>query len=681
MKLKKLTLKNIRSYEEASIDFVDGSTLLSGDIGSGKTSILLAIEYALFGLQPGQRGTSLLRSGKSGGEVTLEFEVSGVECTVTRRLKRGAKSVSQDFATLVLDSKVEELSVTELKTRILALLNYPPEFLKRTNLLYKYTVYSPQEEMKQIILEEPEARLSILRHVFGMDKYKIILENIQIIISKLRESVRFLQAVSSDLEEIKNKLEHNKSLVLNLENSIKIKKEKLIEKTESRKKQETELNALKDKINEKKNFEKEIEKTNIMISNKRNQLNSINEEISDLKDKLDSTQSKSEQKPIEVITKSISEIRNTLDILNNDYINIQSKINSIEINKKDNLERKNRVFKIDICPTCLQNVPENHKHNILNETEAYLSKWEKEKADLEKEIITLNKKIQKGKFELERLEEERSELEILKVRLQEADKAKSKIQELDKTKKSLISDLEFLEAQKTILKKSEFEFSKYDSIFTSKETELKASYILERKSEIELAEVKKEKELKEIEILEIKDKIKQKENNITELNRITEIEEWLSKEFTSLINFTEKKVMFKLRQEFSKLFKKWFEMLTNDEFDINLDETFSPVILQGEYELDYSFLSGGERTAVALAYRLALNQIISSIYSKIKTKGLVILDEPTDGFSDRQLDKVREVLYELETDQLILVSHEPKIESFVDNIIRLKKAQGVSSRG
>jgi len=64
--------------------------------------------------------------------------------------------------------------------------------------------------------------------------------------------------------------------------------------------------------------------------------------------------------------------------------------------------------------------------------------------------------------------------------------------------------------------------------------------------------------------------------------------------------------------------------------------------------------------------------------SKIKTKDLVILDEPTDGFSEQQLDKMREVLNELNVSQLLIVSHEQKIEGFVENVIKLKKELGVS---
>jgi DNA repair protein SbcC/Rad50 len=73
-----------------------------------------------------------------------------------------------------------------------------------------------------------------------------------------------------------------------------------------------------------------------------------------------------------------------------------------------------------------------------------------------------------------------------------------------------------------------------------------------------------------------------------------------------------------------------------------------------------------------------LNQTINSVLSEIKTKGLVILDEPTDGFSKQQLNKMRDVLQQLNIEQLIIVSHDQTIESFVDNIIKLTKEDGIS---
>ena len=120
-------------------------------------------------------------------------------------------------------------------------------------------------------------------------------------------------------------------------------------------------------------------------------------------------------------------------------------------------------------------------------------------------------------------------------------------------------------------------------------------------------------------------------------------------------------------------------MLVDDEnIKVKLDEEFTPVIEQGGYVIDYGFLSGGEKTAAALAYRLALNQVINNLIETVKTRDLLVLDEPTDGFSEQQLDRMRNVLDELNLKQIIIVSHDNKIESFVDNVIRFSKEGHVS---
>src|SRR3990167_2410887 len=161
MKLKKIILENIRSYENQEVLFPEGSILLSGDIGSGKTSILLGIEFALFGLQPGRKSTSLLRNGKNVGGIIFHFEINGKEIIIERNLKKN-KTISQDTCYLTIDDSRTQLSVMELKSFILDLLNYPKEFSKKQNLLYKFTVYTPQEEMKEIILQDSETRINAL---------------------------------------------------------------------------------------------------------------------------------------------------------------------------------------------------------------------------------------------------------------------------------------------------------------------------------------------------------------------------------------------------------------------------------------------------------------------------------------------------------------------------------------
>ncbi|MEK6848499.1 MAG: AAA family ATPase, partial [Nanoarchaeota archaeon] len=147
MIIRRIILQNIRSYEELDLELPNGSILLAGDIGTGKTTILLAIEFALFGLQPGQRGNSLLRHGTEEGKVVLDIEVENSRISISRMLKRTSKTVSQENPSITIDGKIEELSVSELKNKVLAILDYPGEFAKKTNLLYRFTVYTPQEEM------------------------------------------------------------------------------------------------------------------------------------------------------------------------------------------------------------------------------------------------------------------------------------------------------------------------------------------------------------------------------------------------------------------------------------------------------------------------------------------------------------------------------------------------------
>ena len=75
MIFKTLSMNNIRSYKNnPPIKFPVGTSLFEGDIGSGKSTILMAIEFALFGLG-NQKGDSLLRKGSKKGKVTLEFKI------------------------------------------------------------------------------------------------------------------------------------------------------------------------------------------------------------------------------------------------------------------------------------------------------------------------------------------------------------------------------------------------------------------------------------------------------------------------------------------------------------------------------------------------------------------------------------------------------------------------------
>ena len=159
---------------------------------------------------------------------------------------------------------------------------------------------------------------------------------------------------------------------------------------------------------------------------------------------------------------------------------------------------------------------------------------------------------------------------------------------------------------------------------------------------------------------------------------LNELINWFDVYFITLMGIIERHVMAALQQVFNEFFQKWFSILMGEQFSVRVDENFSPLIEQNGYITEYTNLSGGEKTAVALAYRLALNKVINSMIDTIKTRDIMILDEPTDGFSSEQLDRIRDVIAELGLKQIILVSHESKIDTFVDNVIKIYKEDHIS---
>ncbi len=678
MKLKRISLKNIRSYESQEVGFPEGSFLLSGDIGSGKTSILLAIEYALFGLQPGQKGSALLRNNSTTGEVVLEFEVDGHQIIIERRLKRESRSVSNDYSALTIDGEKKEYSTTELKTRILSLLHYPSEFIKKNNILYRYTVYTPQEQMKQIIAEDPEVRLNLLGHVFGIDKYKRTRENLVILLNHLKEDSKILQLEIKDLDEERAKIETRKIKLGELSRIIEKKQAELTDQIAKRKVVEEELRELEKKIKEKEMFEKEVEKAKIMIASKRDSMAVLDRETISLTKSLSEQGKEFNEEELKKVMNELIQKKEETEHLNSKYIELFSRIRSLDENRQKLIEKKSRVFQLDICPSCLQNVPHAHKHNIINAAENEINEIVKSVTLLENEKISTKVLLDKARLDILSLEELKNSLEILKTRTSFIERSKTRIEEINRTRENLDKDLTLLQSHLESLKGSILEFSKFNNLFKLNSEELTKNLIAEKNFEISIAELKKEIEMINKELLQVENEIKEKEASKEKLLKILELSDWLSGNFLGVINFMERSVMIKLRLEFSRLFSKWFHTLAGESFEVHLDENFTPLIIQGESEMDYSFLSGGERTAVALAYRLALNQTINSVLSNIKTKDIIILDEPTDGFSELQLDKMRDVLVDLNVPQLIIVSHEQKIEGFVENVIRFKKENGIS---
>ncbi len=679
MIIKKVKLKNIRSYLNQDLDFEEGSTLLAGDIGSGKSSILLAIDFALFGLRKNSlNGSALLRNGANTGSVELHFSLDNKDIIIQRNLKRSQDTVSQDSGYIIVNGEKRDASPIELKQDILDLLNYPKELLtKSKSLIYRYTVYTPQEEMKFILLGEKEIRLDTLRKVFDIDKYKRIRENTKLFTINLKTKRKEYEGNIYDLDEKNKQLKDKKNNLLYFNDKLKEILPKITQINKLVDNKRDEIKNIESKIKILEDLKKDLSlnefKISSLIESRNKNLKEIELLILNI-NKLEEELKNFNLDNLDLINNEINELKDKIEKHELGLNEVNSKINELETKKNSSIEIKNKILVLENCPLCKQNVTHSHKSLITLEEDKKILDYDKEILTSKDKKFSLQDNIKDLKNKFDKLKEKKSGFDLYNFK---KSTLKEKIERKDlllREQGKLIEEISYYNDKIKGINSRILEFK--DLNYEKLKKELEELFNVEKKLEIERATLlsninELNTSIKDLDI-EINHKLLIK-NKITYLN---DIQFWLEEYFTKVVDIIEKQIMLRVHSDFNSLFQKWFTMLMETEnFQVRLDEEFSPLIQQNGYDINYEYLSGGEKTAIALSYRLALNQVINNLINTIKTRDLLILDEPTDGFSDEQLDRVKNVLSELNLRQLIIVSHEQKIESFVDNVVRLMKEQ------
>ena len=370
MFLRSLTLKNIRSYTETHLEFEKGITLLAGDIGSGKTTLLLAIEFAIFGLLRGQTsGGTLLRHGTREGSVELSFDLNGQSVTIQRTLKKGT-TINQEAGSLTINGQQVQGTATELKAKILQLIGYPDELLSKSkSLIYRYTVYTPQEEMKHILYESTDERLDTLRKLFNIDKYKRIQENALTYMRELRNQNKLLAtqltelpAVEQELQQAQQTLKEKQAQFQQLVQELTQQRKTLTNLQSQHQHQEQQLQdyrAFKEKqlLNktQAQHLQEQLEKNAQERETIQGQIGQLQKEIPPLNLTLPETLD-------EYIQQAQQEIQK---LQQHQHTFIQQETQETTLQKAaQGLMQK--IQQLNQCPTCLQNVDENHKTHKPN---------------------------------------------------------------------------------------------------------------------------------------------------------------------------------------------------------------------------------------------------------------------------------------------------------------------------
>ena len=795
-------LENIRSYSHEEVEFPRGITLFEGDIGSGKSTILMAIEFALFGLGS-QKAESLLAKKADEGYAILEFTVDDQKYEIKRALKRKSAGVNQDpkNSYIKTNDEKEPLSPSELKQRILQILKFnEPGSPLSVSRIFRYAVYTPQEEMKKV-LGETKTRLETIRRAFGIEDYAIAAANAKEIATSIKLQVARFEERFRDTALLDDEIKTSKNLVdeinakisqldkerkdLESENILIDKKSKQLQKQNIEKvKLESTKNKLEEKIID---DELDIESTNTEIDDAKEEIDEFKEKLDELsKIKKPTTktvaQIRKEIEKFQKINDELVESKTIASELSSSITKLSKKVsdkNKKEIQKEttskektlenalqifeesekevENLKKQKTKYETNIenlqadigkfaklgakCPVCEQKITIDHLKILESERKTKLDKLNGELKKIGNTFFDTKKHRAKLSKEIEKLESEISENQQMIPQIEEFEEKSTKFDQIEAKIKGLQTQnkipkekfeyesnepVEYLSALKDAL--VEYENSLAMIVETKKNQEktlkLISKYQTDLKS-LEISITKNKKEIQSIEkqvllFAEIDDEIKSteeefKENNqkITQVSalsasskqnleneqekisinkekisesqkwkmehtKFSEYFEWLTVFFIPTISQIEKQVLLSILQSFNETYHRWYSILVEDlTKESRIDEDFTPIVIQDGYDQEVGYLSGGEKTSIALAYRLTLNSLMRKETESLKSN-LLILDEPTDGFSKNQLGKIREVLDELKSQQIVLVSHEKELETYVDNIFQISKEDGIS---
>ena len=798
MILKSITLHNIRSHTNTSVEFGDGITLLRGDMGSGKSTMLMAAEFALFGMGS-LRADALVTKGQSRGEVLLSFEAGGSEYEVHRAITVRNGRASQADTRLVQDGVAEILNPTDLKARVLGVLGFrEPSNPRAVSRVYRYAVYTPQEEIKAIL--SGDGREETIRRAFGMDDYKTTYDNAKAAASRMDSDMNGLKPRFERLDEFEEGAARAGSEAKRLGADLKrlgaeraAAASAVSEAEGNVERLDRELARAEAAAGTVRRLESDLESEKAEMSRLANELGAaeteseaaevaasedpghrpttlsggaLDEMISEARGRdVRSRELAASLKALAAEAATLSSEcfgRNTQDIeadiktCGQAISGLKSDVTSAEkshrksadglaamkqeaISLRESLERAEGLGAE--CEWCGTTLDEGHGKRLAAERR---KKLERVQGDIEMAAEEVDgcssftadtrNKLDAARNRLGGLERALDAAEKLGVVNQkitdaeaEAGSLKGNVADAGAPKLDGEPDTQYLERVRRELTawteaSSRAALARKDAdVLAARIREMASRYeaakgraerleaeIAERRSEAAEAErvssdavaARAELDARRAEM----DRIISSEAAAAERRAAAEAEDkrlrgeaaearmhkmrhaelgdcaaWIRSPFLPALRSIESQVMASTLYEFREHYREWYTILVDDHTKRSgIGEGFTPTIQQDGIEQDLANLSGGERTSVALAYRLALNAMVRR-QAGILDDNLLVLDEPTDGFSREQMSKVLDILARLDARQVIIVSHEPEMEGYADTVYRVTKSDGRSS--
>ena len=188
MHLNSLRLRNFKKYRRADIRFQDGLTGILGSNGAGKSTIVEAIAWALYGNKASTIKRDFIKNSSADDnesvEVALSLEQGSQEITVIRSM-RGRNLVPE--ATIAIDGHRIAAGTKEVDQRL-------EEILKISYQDFMRTFYARQKDLDNLLKEGGTGKREYLLKLLGLDEIK-------------EQAIEEIKSDRASLEGQKSKLE------------------------------------------------------------------------------------------------------------------------------------------------------------------------------------------------------------------------------------------------------------------------------------------------------------------------------------------------------------------------------------------------------------------------------------------------------------------------------------------
>jgi len=211
-----IELGNFLSHTDTKLEFDNGVTVFVGHNGSGKSSIIDAITFSLFGQHTRKSNKGLIKRGTTQGFARIIFTANGKHYQAERKIDSKG-SLAAQFS----EKKNGELIQIAAGERKQFGESMTDEVEKRIGLDFqklKIASIVQQGELNAIIKAKPKEFKELLNAIIGIDKLDIASENLKQVNKVFREKIQqevgyddtHIDLLKKDLEKIQIKLNESK---------------------------------------------------------------------------------------------------------------------------------------------------------------------------------------------------------------------------------------------------------------------------------------------------------------------------------------------------------------------------------------------------------------------------------------------------------------------------------------